>query len=250
MIKFIYISSRRLSLNLDHLYLLFSLSSYRFRLQLCFPSYSHAFLKCPSALDSSYSCENLCINAIISLRSHVLWCNMNPKESEEGVIWQPKKKKIKTVPSIYACQNSTFVTKLSQAFCSCGTLAGHSGVTKVSFSNTPQCKLEVVLLNSWCYCGSRWALQLGKKLIPLALSMTVREFDLWRWPGQQKIGAWKDTWEVCCQSTEPGVDLWEDPRQYFKIFEYLLSLILLTCKCKLLGLWKHNEFLFVLVSFV
>lgn len=69
------------------------------------------------------------------------------------------------------------------------------------------------------------------------------------WAGQEKVGAWKDTWEVCCQSTEPGVDLWRDPRQYFKIFEYLLSLILLTCKCKLLGLWKHNEFLFVFVSF-
>lgn len=59
-------------------------------LRLCFPSYSHAFLKCPSAHDSSCTCENPCVNAIIGLRSHVLWYNMKPKESEEGVIWQPK----------------------------------------------------------------------------------------------------------------------------------------------------------------
>lgn len=45
-----------------------------------------------------------------------------------------KKKKIKTIPPLFACQNSIFVTESSQDFCSCGTLTGHSGVAKVSFS--------------------------------------------------------------------------------------------------------------------
>lgn len=29
----------------------------------------------------------------MDLRSHAQWYNISPKESEEGVIWQPKKKK-------------------------------------------------------------------------------------------------------------------------------------------------------------
>lgn len=61
-------------------------------LRLCFPSYGRAFLKCLSAHESSCSCENPCVNAIMDLRSHAQWYNMSPKESEEGVIWQPKKK--------------------------------------------------------------------------------------------------------------------------------------------------------------
>lgn len=71
-------------------------------LRLCFHSYSHAFLKCPSAHDSS------CVNAVISVKSNALWYKFIPRESGGEVLWQPQK--IKTVPPIHAYQNTTFVT--------------------------------------------------------------------------------------------------------------------------------------------